>query len=53
MYKSKIQNPEFKIFLGVDGGQSHTDALIADESGTILGRGLGGASNHAEHPGGR
>lgn len=53
MYKSKIQNPEFKIFLGVDGGQSHTDALIADESGTILGRGSGGASNHAKHPGGR
>ncbi len=39
--------------MGVDGGQSHTEALIADENGEILGRGHGGASNHAEHPGGR
>lgn len=42
-----------KIFLGVDGGQSHTEALVADENGAILGRGAGGASNHAEQPGGR
>lgn len=42
-----------KLFLGVDGGQSHTEALIADDSGRILGRGLGGPSNHAEQPGGR
>ena len=42
-----------KLFLGVDGGQSHTEAIIADENGVILGRGLGGASNHAEIPGGR
>ena len=43
----------FKIFLGIDGGQSHTEAVIADENGTILGRGFGCASNHAEIPGGR
>ena len=39
--------------MGIDGGQSHTEAIIADENGIILGRGLGGASNHAEIPGGR
>ena len=53
MEKSKIQNLKSKIFLGIDGGQSHTEAIIADENGIILGRGLGGASNHAEIPGGR
>jgi N-acetylglucosamine kinase-like BadF-type ATPase len=42
-----------EIYLGVDGGQSHTEAVIADATGNILARGFGGASNHAEHPGGR
>jgi N-acetylglucosamine kinase-like BadF-type ATPase len=51
--ESKIQNPKSKIFLGVDGGQSHTEAVIADENGNVLASGFGGASNHAEHPGGR
>ena len=41
------------LYLGVDGGQSHTEALVAEEDGTIIGRGLGGPSNHAEQPGGR
>lgn len=41
------------LFLGIDGGQSHTEAVIADERGNILGRGLAGPSNHAEQPGGR
>lgn len=41
------------IFLGVDGGQSHTEALVADSSGRIFGRGTAGPSNHAEQPGGR
>jgi N-acetylglucosamine kinase-like BadF-type ATPase len=36
-----------KLFLGVDGGQSSTTALIGDESGRILGRGVGGPCNHA------
>ena len=53
MTKSQIPNPKSQIFLGIDGGQSHTEALIADENGNILGRGLGGASNHADQPGGR
>lgn len=51
MSKQEYQDP--KLFLGVDGGQSHTEALIADREGNILGRGFGGASNHAEIPGGR
>jgi N-acetylglucosamine kinase-like BadF-type ATPase len=51
--ESKIQNLKSKIFLGVDGGQSHTEAVVADENGNILASGFGGASNHAEHPGGR
>jgi len=41
------------FYLGVDGGQSHTEAIIADARGNILGRGQGGPSNHAEQPGGR
>jgi N-acetylglucosamine kinase-like BadF-type ATPase len=35
-----------KLFLGVDGGQSSTVALIADEAGRILGWGRGGPCNH-------
>lgn len=42
-----------KYFLGIDGGQSHTTALIADGGGRILGRGGAGASNHTREPGGR
>jgi N-acetylglucosamine kinase-like BadF-type ATPase len=34
-------------FLGVDGGQSGTTALIGDESGRVLGRGEAGPCNHA------
>jgi len=36
-----------KLFLGVDGGQSGTAALIGDETGRILGRGEAGPCNHA------
>ncbi len=53
MNQSQIQNLIPKIYLGVDGGQSHTEAVIADERGNILGGGTGGASNHAEIPDGR
>lgn len=35
-----------RFFLGVDGGQSSTIAVIADESGLIVGHGQGGPSNH-------
>ncbi|MCW5963996.1 MAG: ATPase [Bryobacterales bacterium] len=40
-------------FLGVDGGQSSTTALIADESGQVLGRGVGGPCNHVGKAEGR
>lgn len=53
MNQSEIRNPKSALLLGVDGGQSHTEAVIADEHGNVLGRGTGGASNHAEQPGGR
>src|ERR1700735_156549 len=36
-----------KLFLGVDGGQSRTTALIGDEEGRVLGAGAGGPCNHA------
>jgi N-acetylglucosamine kinase-like BadF-type ATPase len=39
-------------YLGVDGGQSHTTALVADGRGRILGRGQAGPSNHTREPGG-
>lgn len=42
-----------ELYLGIDGGQSHTEAVIADELGNILGRGRGGPSNHVDQPGGR
>ena len=41
------------LYLGIDGGQTQTKAVIADATGRILGRGLGGPSNHVEAPGGR
>jgi N-acetylglucosamine kinase len=36
-----------KLFLGVDGGQSGTTALIGDETGCVLGTGEAGPCNHA------
>jgi N-acetylglucosamine kinase-like BadF-type ATPase len=41
------------LFLGVDGGQTSTTALIGDERGRILGRGTGGPCNHAADAEGR
>lgn len=35
-----------KYFLGVDGGQSSTTALIGDETGQVVGQGRGGPCNH-------
>jgi N-acetylglucosamine kinase-like BadF-type ATPase len=34
------------LYVGVDGGQSSTKALIADETGRVLGTGTGGPCNH-------
>jgi N-acetylglucosamine kinase-like BadF-type ATPase len=41
------------FFLGVDGGQSGTTALIGDETGRILGEGEAGPCNHARAGEGR
>lgn len=41
------------LYLGVDGGQSSTTALIADEDGRIIGRGIGGPCNHVSASEGR
>jgi N-acetylglucosamine kinase-like BadF-type ATPase len=35
-----------RLYLGIDGGQSSTTALIADETGRVIGRGRGGPCNH-------
>jgi N-acetylglucosamine kinase-like BadF-type ATPase len=43
--------PEF--YLGIDGGQSSTTALIADHKGRIVGSGKGGPCNHVAAPEGR
>ena len=42
-----------KLFLGVDGGQSGTMAVIGDETGRILGIGEAGPCNHAAASEGR
>ena len=36
-----------KLYLGIDGGQSSTTALIGDENGRVLGTGRAGPCNHA------
>ena len=41
-----------RLFVGVDGGQSSTLAVLCDEDGRLLGAGLGGPSNHIHQPGG-
>ncbi|MBV9612687.1 MAG: hypothetical protein JO091_09445, partial [Acidobacteriaceae bacterium] len=42
-----------RFYLGVDGGQSSTVALIANEDGRVIGRGSGGACNHVGSSEGR
>lgn len=41
------------MYLGVDGGQSSTTALIGDETGRVLARGSGGPCNHVSSTEGR
>src|SRR5512146_902702 len=41
-----------RLVLGVDGGQTSTTAVLADETGRMLGAGLGGPANHVDEPGG-
>ncbi|HMF74931.1 MAG TPA: BadF/BadG/BcrA/BcrD ATPase family protein [Bryobacteraceae bacterium] len=42
-----------RLYLGIDGGQSSTTALIANETGRIIGRGRGGPCNHVAAAEGR
>jgi N-acetylglucosamine kinase-like BadF-type ATPase len=42
-----------KLYLGVDGGQSTTTAMIGDETGCVIGSGRGGPCNHVKGPEGR
>jgi len=42
-----------RLFLGVDGGQSATKAVIGDETGRVLGAGDGGPCNHTTGAEGR
>ncbi len=53
--ESRIPSPESRapLFLGIDGGQTQTKAVLASADGRVLGRGLAGPSNHVEMPGGR
>ena len=39
-----------KYYLGIDGGQSSTVALIGDETGRVIGKGQGGPCNHVGAP---
>ena len=41
-----------QLYLGVDGGQTSTVALIGDEHGVVLGYGEAGPSNHVKKSGG-
>jgi N-acetylglucosamine kinase-like BadF-type ATPase len=42
-----------RFYLGIDGGQSSTKALLADETGKVIGRGRGGPCNHVGSAEGR
>jgi N-acetylglucosamine kinase-like BadF-type ATPase len=42
-----------RLYLGVDGGQSSTKALLGDETGEVIGRGSGGPCNHTASSEGR
>jgi len=42
-----------RLFLGIDGGQSGTTALIGDETGAVIGVGKAGPCNHARASEGR
>lgn len=42
-----------RLYLGIDGGQSSTTALIANETGRVVGSGSGGPCNHVRTGEGR
>ena len=39
-----------RFYLGMDGGQSSTTVLIANDTGHVIGRGRGGPCNHVSGP---
>ncbi len=41
-----------RYVIGVDGGQTSTSAVLADEQGSLLGAGISGPANHIHEPGG-
>src|ERR1700722_9291865 len=41
-----VREPVPEYFLGVDGGQSSTTAVIGDDTGRVVGVGYGGPCNH-------
>ncbi len=43
---SLLKDEPARLFLGIDGGQSSTTALIGDAEGRVLGAGTGGPCNH-------
>lgn len=45
--------PMSRLFLGVDGGQTTTTAVISDETGRLVGDGKAGPCNHVRGEGGR
>jgi N-acetylglucosamine kinase-like BadF-type ATPase len=51
--ESLLKAPPDKVFLGIDGGQSSTTAIIGDAAGRVLGSGSGGPCNHASGAEGR
>jgi glucosamine kinase len=42
-----------RYLIAVDGGQTHSLAILANENGTVLGAGTGGPANHYLEPGGK
>jgi len=38
------------LFVGIDGGQSSTTAVVMNESGEVLGRGIAGPCDHVDEP---
>jgi len=44
---------ETSLYLGIDGGQTSTTAVIGDHAARILGQGFGGQSNHVKGAEGR
>ena len=39
-----------KLVAGIDGGQSHTTAVVVDQDGVVRGRGRGGPADHVDEP---